>query len=208
MDSAAITPLLPLKNLGDNAQIAGVDEAGRGALAGPVVAAAVILDPKFDISLLKDSKRLSETKRNQIAQQLMDSNSDIGIGIVTEKKIDDLNILNATLSAMKKAILKLKTKPSLSIIDGNHCPTIKNYTIKYQIKADQTIKSVSAASIIAKVTRDSIMTQFHTDPKFTKYNFIEHKGYGTQSHYDALFKYGSSDIHRQSFNLSQQGQLF
>ena len=186
--------------------IAGVDEAGRGCLAGPVVAAAVVLDPKLDKSLFKDSKQISEHKRDTLFSLLKNSESCIGLGIISNHEIDQINILNATMLAMKQAILNLRLKPKKVIVDGNKSPKIDKYQIESKIKGDQLIPEISAASIIAKVTRDKIMKE--ASQKFPGYEFEINKGYGTKAHYKGLFEKGITSLHRLSFNLNQQETLF
>jgi ribonuclease HII len=186
--------------------IAGVDEAGRGCLAGPVVAAAVILSSSFDKSLLKDSKQLTAVKRKAIYDNLVNSSSNIGIGIISSEQIDSINILNATYKAMEASVAELTLQPESILIDGNQVPPglLKNGDAI--IKGDQKIPEISAASIIAKVTRDRLMIEYHK--QFPEYEFDKHNGYGTELHYDMVFKYGPCPIHRKSFNLTKQQTLF
>ena len=186
--------------------LAGVDEAGRGCLAGPVVAAAVILDPQLDKSLFKDSKLLSEQKRDVLFSLLNDSKSFIGLSIISNQEIDKINILNATMNAMKEAILNLSSNPDKIIVDGNKAPKIDKLLIESKIRGDQLIPEISAASIIAKVTRDNMMKDVAL--KYPGYEFEINKGYGTKAHYKALFEKGITPIHRLSFNLNQQETLF
>lgn len=186
--------------------IAGVDEAGRGCLAGPVVAAAVILDPQLDKSLFKDSKLLSEHRRDVLFSLVNDSKSFIGLGIISNQEIDKINILNATMLAMKQSIVNLSQKPIKVIVDGNKSPEISKYEIESKIKGDQLIPEISAASIIAKVTRDNMMKDVAL--KYPGYEFEINKGYGTKAHYKALFEKGITPLHRLSFNLNQQETLF
>lgn len=186
--------------------IAGVDEAGRGALAGPVVAAAVILTPQVPVDLLKDSKSLSPLQRQDAYTQIFQHTPYIGIGVVSHRKIDTINVLQATLLAMKRAILQLPMKPDLILIDGNKAPTMPDYHIQTKVKGDRLFPVISAASIIAKVTRDVIMTKL--DKKFPLYQFGRHKGYGTRDHFDFLFLHGMTSVHRHSFNLTRQETLF
>ena len=148
--------------------IAGVDEVGRGSLIGPVYAAAVILNKSINIKILKDSKTLSKKKRKELNFYIK-KNSIWAIGQASIKEIERINILHASLLAMKRAIIKLKKKPSLVLIDGYKLPTIKNYNLKYIIKGDQKISSISAASIIAKVSRDRFITTL--SKKFKKYGW-------------------------------------
>ena len=175
--------------------ICGVDEAGRGPLAGPVVAAAVILPEEHQISGLNDSKKLTEKNRVKLCKEISDL-AQISIGIVSHRIIDKNNILNATYLAMEKAILGLKTKPDLSLIDGYGLPNnnIKNEGI---IRGDSKVESISAASIIAKVTRDILMQKI--DPIFPEFKFAKHKGYGTKYHIEILKKLKATPIHRKSF---------
>ena len=175
--------------------IAGVDEAGRGPLAGPVVAAAVILPKDHSIKGLIDSKKLTAKKRDKLYNEIIKV-SDYGIGIVSHRTIDKINILQATFKAMKKAILNLDQKPDKTLIDGYGLPdqTIKNEGI---IGGDNLIESISAASILAKVTRDRIM--INIDKIFPEYGFAKHKGYGTKMHMKMLKVNKSSPIHRKSF---------
>ncbi len=175
--------------------IAGVDEAGRGPLAGPVVAAAVILsDDK--IEGLRDSKKLSAKKRGTLFQEINDKAAAVGIGIISEKEIDNTNILAATHKAMQMALGRLNQKPTLALIDGYKLPNqvIPNKGI---IKGDTKIESIMAGSIIAKVTRDTIMLEY--DKIFPEYGFAKHKGYGTKQHMEALIKLKATPIHRRSF---------
>ncbi len=182
--------------------VAGVDEAGRGALAGPVVAAAVILAPDFPITILKDSKLLSAEQREDIFVLL--TGCEIGVGIVSHGMIDRINIFKATMEAMKRAVAKLKNKPGEVLIDGNKTPNIKG--ARAIVQGDRTVPAISAASIVAKVTRDRIMRNLAI--KFPQYRFDAHKGYGTALHYDLLFQHGPCGVHRRSFNLTRQEPLF
>ena len=186
--------------------LAGVDEAGRGALAGPVVAAAVILTSKVPLDLLKDSKLLSQAQREHAYQHIFQHTPYIGIGVVSHRMIDKLNILNATLLAMKRAILDLSQKPDQVIIDGNKAPRMPEYNLETKVKGDRFVPAISAASIVAKVTRDAIMNQLAL--KFPLYGFKQHKGYGTEEHYEAIFLHGQTNVHRLSFNLTRQERLF
>lgn len=186
--------------------LAGVDEAGRGALAGPVVAAAVILGGQLESVQFKDSKLLDAKTREQLFGEIMARALSVGVGIVNHKMIDQINILKATMSAMEKAIIKLKIKPECVLIDGNRKPNMPGQQIYTLVKADQKIAAVSAASIVAKVTRDRIMMQLAF--KFPLYGFDRHMGYGTQDHYDRILEYGPSCVHRLSFNMTRQETLF
>ncbi|MDC3022982.1 ribonuclease HII, partial [Candidatus Pelagibacter sp.] len=157
--------------------IAGVDEVGRGSLIGPVYAAAVILNKSINKKLLKDSKKITKSKREILARYIK-KNSVWATGKATVKEIEKINILNASLLAMKRAILKLRRKPCLVLIDGNKLPKIKNYKLSSIIKGDQKIPSISAASIIAKVTRDKTITNL--GKKFKGYKWDKNYGYGTK----------------------------
>ena len=176
--------------------IAGVDEVGRGSLIGPVYAAAVILKKNLDKKKLKDSKKL--TKRNrEILEKHIKKNSYWSIGSASLKEIEELNILNASLLAMKRAIKKLKKKPKLVLVDGNKIPKIKNYNLKHIIKGDQKIPEISAASIIAKVSRDRIITKI--SKKYIRYYWDKNAGYGTKDHLSAIRKFGITKHHRKTF---------
>ena len=177
--------------------IAGVDEVGRGSLIGPVYAAAVILNASINKKILRDSKKISKNKREKLSK-LIKKNSIWSLGKASIKEIEKLNILHATLLAMKRAIIKLKKKPELVLIDGNKLPFIKNYTLKYIIKGDEKIPSISAASIIAKVARDKFITNLAK--KFTRYGWDTNFGYGTKTHLNALKKFGITKHHRKTFS--------
>ena len=179
-----------------NNKIAGVDEVGRGSLIGPVYAAAVILKRKIDRKKLKDSKKLSKEKR-EILEKYIKKNSIWAIGSASKIEIEKYNILNASLIAMKRAIKKLKKKPKLVLIDGNKIPIIKNYKLKNIIKGDEKIPEISAASIIAKVARDRLITKL--SKKFKKYAWDKNAGYGTKEHLKAIKKYGITQHHRKTF---------
>ena len=176
--------------------IAGVDEVGRGSLIGPVYAAAVIFKKNIDKKEIKDSKKLNKKEREIIANHIK-KNSIWAIGSASLKEIEKKNILNATLLAMKRAIKKLKIKPNLVLIDGNKSPEIKNYLIKTIIKGDQKIKEISAASIIAKVSRDKLMKKMSN--QFKNYRWDTNAGYGTKDHIKAIKKHGVTQFHRKTF---------
>ena len=176
--------------------IAGVDEVGRGSLIGPVYAAAVILKKKINKKELKDSKKLNKAKR-EILSKYIKKNSTWAIGSASIKEIEKINILNASLLAMKRAIKKLKKKPTLVLVDGNKIPEIKNYKLKSIIKGDKKISEISAASIIAKVSRDNLITNL--SKKFKKYGWSKNAGYGTKDHIVAIKKYGVTKFHRKTF---------
>ena len=177
--------------------VAGVDEVGRGSLIGPVYAAAVILNNSIEKKLLKDSKSLSKSKR-EILSKYIKKNSVWSIGKVSVREIESINILNASLLAMKRAIKKLKKKPSLILIDGNKLPKIENYKLRSIIKGDQKIPSISAASIIAKVTRDKMITSLAK--KFKGYYWDKNYGYGTKQHLKAIKTLGITCYHRKTFS--------
>ena len=177
--------------------IAGVDEVGRGSLIGPVYAAAVILNKNINKKLLKDSKKLTKNKR-EILSKYIKKNSIWGVGKASVKEIEKINILHASLLAMKRAIKKLKKKPTLTLIDGNKLPEIKNYKLKSVIKGDQKIPSISAASIIAKVTRDKMITKLAK--KFKGYKWDQNYGYGTKHHLKAIKDLGITSHHRKKFS--------
>jgi len=176
--------------------VAGVDEAGRGPLAGPVVAAAVLLAPDSKFNGLDDSKKLSPKIREKFFLIIKEQALSYGIGIVDVKKIEKINILQASLLAMKHAVENLSLKPDLLLIDGNQAidTDIKQWTI---VKGDSLSQSIAAASVLAKVTRDKLMEQYHE--QFPRYAFNKHKGYGTRLHRDLIKKYGPCPIHRRTF---------
>ena len=176
--------------------IAGVDEVGRGSLIGPVYAAAVILNNSIDKKKLKDSKKLSKTNR-EVLEKYIKKNSYWAIGSASKIEIEKINILNASLLAMKRAVRKLKIKPTLVLIDGNRVPEMKNYKLKSIIKGDQKISEISAASIIAKVSRDRFVTNLSKN--FKKYNWAKNAGYGTKDHMLAIKEYGITKFHRKTF---------
>ena len=175
---------------------AGVDEVGRGPLAGPVVAAAVILDPARPIRGLADSKVLSEAKRNTLAEQIMANAIAWSVGRAEIEEIDQINILQASLLAMRRAVLGLSPMAEFALIDGNRCPVLP-CPAQAIIKGDATVPAISAASILAKVTRDREMLVM--DAQYPGYGFAAHKGYPTRAHLTALDTLGVSPIHRRSF---------
>ena len=177
--------------------IAGVDEVGRGSLVGPVYAAAVILKKSINKKLLKDSKSLTKSRR-EILSKYIKENSIWSIGKASVKEIEKFNILQASLLAMRRAIKKLKKKPVLVLIDGNKLPEIKNYSLRSIIKGDQKIPSISAASIIAKVTRDKMITGL--GKKFKGYYWDKNYGYGTKQHLKAIKNLGITSEHRKTFS--------
>ena len=177
--------------------IAGVDEVGRGSLIGPVYAAAVILKKNINKNLLKDSKSLTKSKR-EILSKYIKENSVWSIGKASVNEIEKINILQASLLAMKRAIKKLNKKPTLVLIDGNKLPNLNNYNLRSIIKGDQKIPSISAASIIAKVTRDKMITNLAK--KFKGYNWDKNYGYGTKQHLKAIKNLGITNQHRKTFS--------
>ena len=177
--------------------VAGVDEVGRGSLIGPVYAAAVILNKSIDKKVLKDSKKLTKSKRENLAKYIK-KNSIWAIGKASVKEIEKINILHASLLAMKRAIIKLKKKPSVVLVDGNKVPDIKDYKINFVIKGDQKIPSISAASIIAKVTRDKTISNL--GKSFKNYHWGKNYGYGTKQHLKAIKKFGITTHHRKTFS--------
>ena len=177
--------------------VAGVDEVGRGSLMGPVYAAAVILNKSINKKLLKDSKKLTKSKREILAKYIK-KNSVWAIGKASVKEIDKINILHASLLAMKRAIMRLKKKPSLVLVDGNKLPEIKKYKFNSVIRGDQKVPSISAASIIAKVTRDKMISNL--GKKFKGYHWEKNYGYGTKQHLKAIKKLGITTHHRKTFS--------
>ena len=178
--------------------IGGVDEAGRGPLAGPVVAACVILSKNFDLTGIDDSKKISPKKRQKLYDRIINESLDVSIGIADENEIDDLNILQATFLAMRRAVGNLRNKPGQLLIDGPNSD-IKIIPTKNIVKGDSKSGSIAAASIIAKVYRDEIMNSY--DVIFPKYDFKKNKGYGTRSHIDALHIHKATPIHRKTFKI-------
>lgn len=181
--------------------IVGIDEAGRGPLAGPVVAVSVNWGDKPIIKGVKDSKKITEKKRLKLFDLIMDNALEVGVGIVHENKIDEINILQATYLAMKISIGNLKIKPDILLIDGKKAD-INHFEQKNIIKGDSLSYSIACASIIAKVTRDKIMLEY--DKVFPEYNFIKHKGYGTKFHINMIKSIKSCPIHRKSFKPINQ----
>ena len=176
--------------------ICGVDEAGRGPLAGPVCAAAVILPDHLELPGLNDSKKLSDKKRRELFPLIKEQAIAYGIGLASEKEIDEINILQATFLAMERAIAQLEGKADLALIDGNRARDF-GLNVKTVVKGDSLSASIAAASILAKVTRDDIMEAYAED--YPGYGFEVHKGYGTKAHYAALTEKGPSPIHRMTF---------
>ena len=176
--------------------ICGVDEAGRGPLAGPVCAAAVILPRNIEIVGLNDSKKLSEKSREKLYDEICEKAMSFGIAFASVEEIEELNILNAAMLAMNRAIAQLEPQPELALIDGNRSSTIE-INSRCVIKGDAKCADIAAASILAKVTRDRYMLEMAE--KYPEYHFERHKGYGTKLHYEALREYGPCEIHRPSF---------
>jgi len=188
--------------------LAGVDEVGRGPLAGPVVAACVVFPQNFLLSGVNDSKKLTSTKREKLFDQILRNAQEVGIGIVGERTIDRMNILNASLKAMWKAVNQLRNLPEFILVDGNQ--KIPNLLLPQMpvVKGDSQSLSIAAASIVAKVTRDRIMLKYHR--KYPEFAFAEHKGYATKAHVEALKTFGPCQIHRKSFKpvkLYQTNQI-
>ena len=177
--------------------VAGVDEAGRGPLAGPVIAAAVILDPDQPVSGLADSKKLTEKKRNRLADEIIGKSRAWAVARADVEEIDQLNILQASLLAMRRSVYALNIRPDLVLVDGQFSPDV-DIPVQAIIKGDASIPSISAASILAKVFRDREMADL--DQQFPGYDFAVHKGYPTRSHIMLLNKLGVSPVHRRSFS--------
>ena len=176
--------------------LCGVDEAGRGPLAGPVYAAAVILPRGLEIKGLNDSKKLSEKKRGELFEVICEKALDYAIASASVEEIEERNILGATMLAMNRAIAGLKTRPDLALIDGNRNKDIETPS-RCVIKGDATCADIAAASILAKVSRDRVMLELAKE--YPQYHFEQHKGYGTALHYEALREFGPSPVHRPSF---------
>lgn len=176
--------------------ICGVDEAGRGPLAGPVYAAAVVLEKGQTIEGVNDSKKLSEKKRELLFDKIINECKDYSIGTASEKEIDELNILQATFLAMKRAVDGLSVKPDCALVDGNQIPNL-DCDVTTVVKGDAKSESIAAASILSKVSRDRYMLEMAE--KYPQYGFEKHKGYGTKLHYEMIEKYGICDIHRKTF---------
>ncbi len=176
--------------------ICGIDEAGRGPLAGPVCAAAVILPKDKIIEGINDSKKISEKKREKIFEDILKQAVSVGIGWASVEEIEKINILNAAMLAMKRAVDDLKTKPDYVYVDGNTKPTI-DIPCEAVVGGDAKIMSVAAASIVAKVSRDRLMRKYAEE--YPDYGFEKHKGYGTKAHTEAILQYGTCPLHRPSF---------
>ena len=176
--------------------VCGIDEAGRGPLCGPVVAAAVILPDEYNILYINDSKKLSETKREEVYKEIDKYAVAYGVGIVSPEKIDEINILQATYEAMRTAIHKLSVTPDILLNDAVTIPMVDIKQVPI-IKGDAKSQSIAAASIVAKVTRDHLMEEY--DKLYPEYGFAKHKGYGTAAHIKAIKEYGPCPIHRRTF---------
>ena len=176
--------------------ICGVDEAGRGPLAGPVCAAAVILPMGLEIPGLTDSKKLTDKKRRELFPIIKEQAMAYGIGLASHEEIDEINILQATYLAMERAMQQLSVKPDIAMIDGNRAKDF-GLPVRTVIKGDSLSANIAAASILAKVTRDDLMTELAL--QYPQYGFDVHKGYGTKAHYEALRNYDASPVHRKSF---------
>ena len=190
-------------SLFDNKKIVcGVDEAGRGSLAGPVTAAAVILPKNYKNSLIRDSKKINDQKRNHLYDEIIKNCITYSIISIEAKKIDEINILNATYQAMNLAIDKLKIKPDKIIIDGNRFKSKKKIDFECIVGGDDKYISIAAASILAKVKRDEIMCKLGT--QFPMYDWERNKGYGTEKHKEMIYKYGRCEYHRMTFNIKNK----
>ena len=176
--------------------VCGIDEAGRGPLCGPVVAAAVILPDEYNILYINDSKKLSETKREEVYKEIDKYAVAYGVGIVSPARIDEINILQATYEAMRTAIHKLSVTPDILLNDAVTIPMVDIKQVPI-IKGDAKSQSIAAASIVAKVTRDHLMEEY--DKLYPEYGFAKHKGYGTAAHIKAIKEYGPCPIHRRTF---------
>lgn len=177
--------------------VCGVDEAGRGPLAGPVFAAAVILPKGHIVDGVNDSKKLSEKKRDMLYDKIIDECVCYSIGTASEKEIDEINILQATFLAMRRAVEGLEIKPQFALVDGNRTPILNGVEVETVVKGDAKSESIAAASIIAKVSRDRYMLEMAE--KYPEYHFEKHKGYGTKLHYEMIEQYGICELHRKSF---------
>lgn len=184
---------------------AGCDEAGRGCLAGPVVAAAVILEKGKDYPELNDSKQLTEKKRMKLRELVMQEALSYGVGIVSPEEIDKINILNASFLAMHRALDQLKLQPELLLIDGNRFNPYKKVKHVCIVGGDAKYQSIAAASILAKTTRDLMMKEY--DEQYPQYNWKKNKGYPTLEHKQAIADYGTTPLHRMTFNMAIQLKL-
>ena len=185
--------LKPEKELGI---VCGIDEAGRGPLAGPVCAAAVILPPDWEPDGLDDSKKLSPARREALYNEITQRSLAWSVGFASEQEIDEVNILQATFLAMRRALAGLRIAPDFALVDGNRDPVLGIPT-RCEIKGDGRYACIAAASVLAKVSRDRLMDEM--DARYPQYGFVRHKGYPTKAHYEALAKFGPCPIHRRSF---------
>jgi len=184
---------------------AGIDEAGRGSLAGPVTAAAVILGKKFENKNLNDSKKLSQSKRLELKKFIEKNALAYSVAFVSSYKIDKNNILNSTFEAMHKSIEGLNIEPDFILVDGNLFKPYRDFKYKCIIKGDQKYQNIAAASILAKTYRDEYMSNLHL--RFPEYNWLKNKGYGTKFHIDMITKYGRTKYHRKSFQIKSNQQI-
>ena len=184
---------------------AGIDEAGRGSLAGPVTAAAVILGKKFENKNLNDSKKLSQSKRLELKKFIEKNALAYSVAFVSSYQIDKNNILNSTFEAMHKSIEGLNIEPDFILVDGNLFKPYRDLKYKCIIKGDQKYQNIAAASILAKTYRDEYMSNLHI--KFPEYNWIKNKGYGTKFHIDMITKFGRTKYHRKSFQIKSNQQI-
>ena len=184
---------------------AGIDEAGRGSLAGPVTAAAVILGKKFENKNLNDSKKLSQSKRLELKKFIENNALAYSVAFVSSYQIDKNNILNSTFEAMHKSIEGLNIQPDFVLVDGNLFKQYRDLKYKCIIKGDQKYQNIAAASILAKTYRDEYMSNLHM--KFPEYNWIKNKGYGTTFHIDMITKFGKTKYHRKSFQIKSNQQI-
>lgn len=201
---ASVSVLQPVLAWDPPGLVAGVDEAGRGPLAGPVVAAAVILDELNPIQGLADSKVLSAQRRERLHDEIRAKALCCGVGVADREEIDQLNILQATLLAMQRAVATLRLKPSKVLVDGNRLPVL-DVLSEAVVKGDATVPCISAASIVAKVTRDRMLAEL--DAQYPVYGFARHKGYGAPEHLEALRKHGPCPAHRLSFSPVREAAL-
>lgn len=185
---------------------AGCDEAGRGCLAGPVVAGAVILKPGSDYPELDDSKKLTEKKRVQLRELIINEALAYGVGVVTAAEIDEINILNASFLAMHRALDQLKVRPEFLLIDGNRFNKYQDLDHVCVVGGDAKYQAIAAASILAKTTRDRLMEEY--DLRYPQYHWKKNKGYPTPEHKQAIADYGITELHRKSFNMAIQMKLF
>lgn len=177
----------------------GTDEAGRGCLSGPVVAAAVILPPNFEHELLNDSKQLSEKKRTELRPYIEENSLAYAVAFIDNNEVDELNVLQASITAMHRSIAKLTIQPQYIIVDGNKFKPYKNIPYKTVVKGDAKYMSIAAASVLAKTYRDAYMEKIHNE--FPDYFWIKNKGYPTKQHREAIKKFGVTKYHRKTFKL-------